>query len=59
MNLACADMKISMTEALAASTINSAFALGVSHLKGSIEIGKCADFVILDTKRFDTKYLLI
>ncbi|KAH0616761.1 hypothetical protein JD844_028133, partial [Phrynosoma platyrhinos] len=37
MHLACVNMKMSMKEALAAATINAAYALGKSHSHGSIE----------------------
>ena len=51
MHLACADLRLTMSEALAASTINSAFALGVEKTRGSIETGKQADLVILRTRK--------
>lgn len=51
MNLACIDYRLSMNEALVASTINSAFSLGVEKTKGSLEKGKSADLLILRTKR--------
>ena len=35
-------------QALAASTINSAHAIGVANEVGSLEVGKAADFVIYD-----------
>lgn len=53
MHLACAMLRLSMNEALAASTINSAFALGVEKSRGSIERGKCADLVILNTNKWE------
>ena len=53
MNLACVDFRMSMNEALVAATINSAFALGVHEKKGSIEIGKNADLVIIESDRLD------
>ncbi len=43
MSLACTQMKMSPAEALAAATINGAFALRLADRKGSIEPGKDAD----------------
>src|SRR5437660_8218054 len=43
MSLACTHMKMSPAEAIAASTINGAWALRVADRKGSIEPGKDAD----------------
>jgi len=53
MNFACIDLRLSMNEALAAATINSAFALGVENLKGSIEVDKSADFLIIKSNRWE------
>jgi len=53
MHIACINMKMSLSEALIASTINSAFALGVEDKRGSIECGKSADLVILNAKRWE------
>lgn len=53
MNFACIDLRLSMNEALAAATINSAFSLGVENLKGSIEVDKSADFLIIKSNRFE------
>ncbi len=46
MSLACTHMKMSPAEAIAASTINGAWALRVAERKGSIEPGKDADLAI-------------
>jgi imidazolonepropionase len=46
MSLACTHMKMSPAEAIAAATINGAWALRVADRKGSIEPGKDADFAI-------------
>ncbi|CAF0868479.1 unnamed protein product [Brachionus calyciflorus] len=53
MNYACIDLRLSMNEALVAATLNSAFALGVEKSKGSLEIGKDADFVVLNNERWE------
>ncbi len=53
MHLACCDLRMSMNEALAASTINSAFALGVEKQHGSIEAGKRANLLVLNTNKWE------
>ncbi|XP_060633273.2 probable imidazolonepropionase [Anolis sagrei] len=53
MHLACVNMKMSMKEALAAATINAAYALGKSHLHGSIEIGKQGDLLIINSPKWE------
>ena len=45
--LACRAMKITPAQAIAASTINSAYAIRKSDSIGSIEVGKQADMLIL------------
>lgn len=47
--LACMHMKLSPGEALAAATINAAAAIGQADRIGSLEPGKQADLVILNT----------
>ena len=47
--LACRAMKITPAQALAAATINAACAISMGDRVGSLEPGKQADLVILDT----------
>ncbi|MDD4089667.1 MAG: amidohydrolase [Tissierellia bacterium] len=42
------NQKLSMDEALKAYTIEGAYASGEEHIKGSITVGKLADFILLD-----------
>ncbi len=53
--LACKFLKMTPKEAIVASTINSAYSLGISDRVGSIEIGKQADFIVLK----DSSYRMI
>jgi imidazolonepropionase len=48
MSLACTHMMMSPAEAIAASTINGAWALRLQDRKGSIESGKDADLALFD-----------
>ena len=52
MSLACTHMKISPAEAIAAATINGAWALRVADRKGSIEPGKDADLAVFAVKDY-------
>ena len=52
MSLACTHMKMKPAEAIAASTINGAWALGVADRKGSVEAGKDADFAVFDVRDY-------
>ncbi|XP_008567285.1 PREDICTED: probable imidazolonepropionase [Galeopterus variegatus] len=53
MHLACVNMRMSMPEALAAATINAAYALGKSHTHGSLEVGKRGDLIIINASRWE------
>ncbi|XP_067110694.1 probable imidazolonepropionase [Osmerus mordax] len=53
MHLACVNMRMSMPEALAAATINAAYALGRSHSHGSLEVNKHGDLLVLNATRWE------
>jgi imidazolonepropionase len=46
LELACLTLGLSIDEAIAAATLNAAYALGRAGQTGSIEVGKRADFVV-------------
>ncbi|HEX8250345.1 MAG TPA: imidazolonepropionase [Pyrinomonadaceae bacterium] len=52
MAIACRYQKLLPAEAFNAVTINAAFGLGLGEKTGSLEVGKQADFLILDTKDY-------
>ena len=52
MSLACTHLKMSPAEAVAAATINGAWALGLADRKGSIEPGKDADLAVFDVEDY-------
>jgi imidazolonepropionase len=52
MSLACTHMKMSPAEAIAAATINGAWALGLADRKGSVEPGKDADLAVFDVRDY-------
>jgi len=54
LQLAFNKMKMLPYEIITASTINPAFLLGCSEKVGSIELGKQADFILMDTSSFET-----
>jgi imidazolonepropionase len=52
MSLACTHMKMTPAEAIAASTINGAWALRLADRKGSVESGKDADLAVFDVEDY-------
>ncbi len=52
MSLACTHMKMTPAEAIAASTINGAWALRLADRKGSVEPGKDADLAVFDVEDY-------
>ena len=46
LSIACSQMGMTPAEAVAASTINAAYSLGIGDKTGSLEVGKQADFVV-------------
>jgi imidazolonepropionase len=48
MTIACTHMRMTPEEALTATTLNGAAALGVSESCGSIEVGKSADLIVAE-----------
>jgi imidazolonepropionase len=51
-SLACTHMKMTPAEAIAAATINGAWALRLADRKGSVEAGKDADLALFDVKDY-------
>ncbi|MGD0037011.1 MAG: imidazolonepropionase, partial [Bacteroidota bacterium] len=52
MTIACTQMSMTPEEAITASTLNGAAALGLSEIIGSIEVGKQADIVLYDVPSY-------
>jgi imidazolonepropionase len=52
MSLACTQMKMTPAEAIAAATINGAWALRLADRKGSLEPGKDADLAMFDVSDY-------
>ncbi|HEX6087611.1 MAG TPA: imidazolonepropionase [Thermoanaerobaculia bacterium] len=50
--LATLQMRMTVEESLTAATLNGAYSLRLSHETGSIEVGKRADFVLLDAPSY-------
>jgi imidazolonepropionase len=57
LSLACTHMKMTPAEAIAAATINGAWALRLQDQKGSIEPGKDADLAVFEAEDYrETAY---
>lgn len=52
LSLACMNMGMSIEQALTASTLHGAYAISKEDICGSIEVGKSADFCVLDTSAY-------
>jgi imidazolonepropionase len=52
MSLACTHMKMTPAEAIAAATINGAWALRLADRKGSVEAGKDADLAVFEVEDY-------
>ena len=52
MQLATLQMKMTVEESLTAATLNGAHSLRLAHETGSIEVGKRADFVLIDAPSY-------
>lgn len=52
MAIACRYQKLLPSEAFNAATVNAAFAIGLGNQIGSLEVGKYADILILDTNDY-------
>lgn len=50
LSLACTQLKMTIEEAITASTLNGAYALRLEKTHGSLEVGKQADLVIYDAE---------
>ena len=53
MYLADVDMRLTLEQCLVAATLNAAASIGRSRTHGSLEVGKVADFLILDAPRWE------
>ena len=47
-SLAVVNMNLSVSAAIVAATLNAAYAIGMADSVGSLDVGKSADFIILD-----------
>jgi imidazolonepropionase len=50
--LACAHLGMRPAEAICAATFNAACAIGAGHTAGSLELGKPADFIVLNASDY-------
>ncbi len=50
LHMACTQFGLTVEEAILGVTINAAKALGIDETKGSLEVGKVAEFVLWDTQ---------
>ena len=53
MNLACIMMRMTVEEALVASTLNAAYSMGMQDTHGSLEVGKQGDIVLVNEARWE------
>ncbi len=50
--LACKFLKLTPKEAIVAATLNAAYSLRLHNITGSIDVGKQADFIVLDNPTY-------
>ncbi len=48
----CFGEPITLEQALQVATLNGAHAMGLEHSTGSLEVGKCADLIVIDRDLF-------
>ncbi|VDD90779.1 unnamed protein product [Enterobius vermicularis] len=53
MHLACINMRMSMSEALVAATINSAYALGLGRTHGALTAGRYGDAIVINQPKWE------
>lgn len=57
MHLACINMRMSMSEALVAATINSAYALGLGRTHGALTAGRYGDAIVISKFWLQNSYI--